>query len=140
MTQTDYKCRFIKPNYSDWHSVMADSFEEAAQDFHGRYVPVSKDNYKSAVYVDRMLDKTEFIYFALIEIEGHGELVVRTYYSEISRKGRKPNYEPTILDIAKVIGWERDPNELLEYWRGEDSPEKALKDKFEKKGLYKKSA
>ena len=132
-----FKCRFIKPNQSDWHNVSAESFEEAAQDFHGLYVPSYYKDRTSLVYVDRKPDNLrECIYFALIEIENHGQLIIRTYYTGIFRKG-KERPDPTIESIAKGLGWTADPAELLEYWTGEESPEKALKNKIESKGLYK---
>lgn len=132
-----FKCRFIKPKTSNWYNVESDSFEEAAQDFHGKFVPSSKDF--SSVYFDRKTeDSGEYVYFALVEIEGYGQWVVRTYYSCIVRRGKfNPISKPSLQDIANSIGWEKDYKELLEYWTGEESPEKALKNKETHKGLYK---
>jgi hypothetical protein len=133
------KCRFVKPNTSIWYNVEANSFEEAAQEFHGQFVPSTGDNNYSAVYRDRKPEGgLEHVYFSLVEIEGYGETVVRTYYSGISRLGAK-SVDPTIESIAKAIDWEKNPKELLEYWTGEESSDRALKNKLEKKGLYKKS-
>ena len=134
---TQFKCRFIKPSQSDWQSIEADSFEEAAQDYHGLYVPTFYKNRSSFVYIDRKNNNCrEYVYFALIEIENCGQLIVRTYYTGISRKGvERP--DPTIESIAKGLGWTASAEELLEYWTGEESPEKALKNRIEGKGLYK---
>src|ERR1700748_435246 len=136
-----YKCRFVKPNQSQWHNIDADSFQEAAQEFHGQYVPSYYKDRSSLVYLDRKPNgSSEGVYFALIEIENYGELIVRTYYTCITRKGRASKDPNTLESVAKGLGWTGLLEELLEYWSGEESPEKALKNKIEHKGLYKKSA
>jgi len=61
-----------------------------------------------------------YILFARLECDGE-ELISRIYYRGIVRLGRQaPN--PTLAQIAVKVGWERNPEELIEEgWEGEAS-------------------
>lgn len=116
---TTYKCRVIKPSVSQWFDVNADTPELAARDFH-------YDKLGLIPGVRFKPDATRpglTITFARIEVDGHGELVSRVWECRLVRKGgvRRPGIPLRIEDVAKVIGWEHDTQELLTPgWDGEE--------------------
>lgn len=63
------------------------------------------------------------VLFATLEVEGHGLFTSRIYQSGIGRRGGvKRRAEMSLADVAKAIGWERDPAELMESgWDSEGS-------------------
>lgn len=117
-----YRCRIVKPERQSttWCDVQAYSPEEAANEYHYQFPRIGMPG---AVYVLDP-DFAPAIHFALVEVEGHGCFVSKVYTSGIARRGGvKPRKRvgPTIAQIAKAIGWEKDPNELLDVWDGEQS-------------------
>lgn len=60
------------------------------------------------------------IWFALIEIEGKDPIISRIYTSGIVRIGAIRR-ELTLSEIATHLGWEKDPEELLSEWEGEET-------------------
>ena len=104
-----YRCRFLKPKLSEWFEVEEDSPGAAVQSLH------SAEGGGIRYRHDLGDGKSERITFALIETEGHGELVSRMYYQGIIRQGRAGS-PPTLAQIAQTLGFERDPNTLLDKW------------------------
>ena len=109
---TTYRCRMTVPRVTNWTDVTADSPELAANEFHSWsegtlwYVP---DPDRPAARV----------YFALVEVEGHGVWVSRLYRSGILRVGAARRM-PTLDEIAKQLGWTHPPEGLLSPgWDGE---------------------
>lgn len=110
-----FRCRFVAPKVSDWSSVEADSPELAANEFHSR-----DERSWSIAYVPDESNPGARVHFARIEVDGHGELVSRIFTSGIIRRGGVRS-RPSLTDVAKAVGWERNPNELLEVgWEGEE--------------------
>jgi hypothetical protein len=125
-----FRCRVIKPRVSEWKDVESDCKENAVQDF---FCPIS-DEYGHRFRHELPDNRREIIHFGLIEVEGHGELLTRTFSSGIWRQGGvKPHHE-RIEDVAKIIGWEHDPKELLEEWDNEESWEDASERKYSHDG------
>jgi hypothetical protein len=63
-----------------------------------------------------------------MEVEGYGddgEPISRIFETGIWRKDLRKS-EPKLREIAVQLGWERDPDELLADWGGEESYESAL--------------
>lgn len=113
-----YRCRFTAPRQSDWSTVEADSPELAANELHDR------DPKTYAIGYEPEPDKPgRRVYFASVEVEGHGEWVSRMYTSSIVRRGGvKSRRAVTLAEIARAIGWQHDPAELLAAgWDGEES-------------------
>ena len=120
---TLYRCRTTKPSTSDWHEIEEGSPEDAAQEFHSRCSPphplirgIPNVHYKHYPTPDSRIDH----YFVCVEVEGHGEVVSKMLFSCIWRKGGVNRHPTTIQDVARQLGWTRNPQELLEAWEGED--------------------
>lgn len=117
----NYRCRFVAPMTTGWHSISSTSPEEAANDYHS--------NECRGGFTGLMFDHNgTHIYFAKIEVEGHGEWVSRVYSYGIWRKGgvRQSFNEPTLQSIAKDLGYEHDPQTLLEEdWECEETMDEA---------------
>lgn len=114
---TTYRCRFTMPRRSDWSTVEADSPEIAANELHAH------DEKTYAIGYEFDPDEPgRRVYFASVEVEGHGEWVSRMYTSCIIRRGGIRGRRPvTLADVAKAIGWTHDPAELIaEGWDGEE--------------------
>lgn len=112
-----YRCRTVAPRQTSWCDVEALSPEDAAQTHHDRRLRSD-----SIVYVPDEKKAGSRVYFALVEVEGHGEMVSRIFTSEILRRGGvKSNRPPvTLADVAQALGWGRDPQELVASgWDGE---------------------
>lgn len=118
---TRYRCRSLRPKVSSWSDLEADSPEDAAQEHLGRWFRMD-----ALRYTPDLENPGSHIYFSLVEVEGHGEMVARLYTSGIVRAGGvKPRQvqtrEQALADIAKQIGWEKDPALLLDAgWDGEE--------------------
>lgn len=104
-----YRCRFIVPS-SDvrWYEVEGESPEDAALNFHYREVPWCGGPF----YVPHADRPGLRVYFARVEVEGHGEHVVSTISSSIVRKGVKSR--ATLADIAKALDWPDEPERLMD--------------------------
>jgi hypothetical protein len=105
-----FRCRTKIPHVeADWADIETDSPEQAAMEFH------AERDYNSVVYVRETENGgRERVLFALIEIEGHGERVSRVFHRAIWRKGGvRPTRPVTIEDVARKLGWTKDPQELL---------------------------
>ena len=117
----EYKCRVTKPNMGEWVVVKANTPEEAANEFH-----YSNSRYEAITYLPPLNEGGETIYFATIEIDGHGEFVARSFYSGIGRRGGVTRPRITLRKIAEILGWEKDPQELIEPgWEYEETIEEA---------------
>jgi hypothetical protein len=93
------------PRGFPWRDIQAESPENAANDFHSYYFASLRQ-----LQYDQ---GSPHVCFVLVEVEGHGELISRMYYSGIYRRGGIRN-QTTISDIAKKLGYEGKPEELLE--------------------------
>lgn len=120
-----FRVRFLKPNLYEWQEVEAETSGQAAHNFHYNH-----PRHLGFSYVEAPTKTTRHtIYFALVEVEGHGEFVSRVYHYGLWRKGgvedpRRGSKE--LLRIASELGWGRDPQELLaEGWEEEETLEDA---------------
>lgn len=115
-----FRCRRL--GATEWIEVAATSLANAVQ-----AVEVEPHAYLT-VWPDENPDGTGryAIEFARVEVEGHGEFVVRTFHSGIYRKGgvglpRAPLAE-RLAAVAAQLGWRKDPAELIAAgWEGEES-------------------
>ena len=116
-----YRCRFTAPRPSDWSTVEADSPEDAAQEFHFRDGDKSSSPHSIAYVPDEQRPGAR-IFFARVEVDGHGELVSRCYSSAILRRGGVKPQRVTLEAVARAVGWEHDPADLVdEGWDREES-------------------
>ncbi len=123
-----FRCRTVKPKQSHWKEVSADSFPEAAEAFFFQ----GCDHGLEVVSVKSPIG--EIVKFALVEVEGHGELVARVFHHGIWRRG-VPRPYPTLKQVAAILGWEHDPEELLgSGWDCEETKEEAEERKFGRNG------
>lgn len=124
---TAYRCRFVAPRASDWSTVEADSPELAANEFHSWDTSTVTGSPHSISYTPDPERATQ-VYFARVEVDGYAELVSRIYTSGIARRAGEPGKRQRppgreLSDVAKAVGWERDPSELVaDGWDGEDAP------------------
>lgn len=118
---TSYRCRFTAPRQSDWSTVEADSPELAVNEFHSSGTSSSYTG-DSITYTPNPDKPGARIHFARVEVEGHDSFVSRVYTSSIVRRGGvRSRSTVTLADIARAVGWERDPAELVaEGWDGEE--------------------
>lgn len=113
-----YRCCMVRPTPSNWHDVEADSWGEAANEVHA--------NVLEGGYRYRADEGGPAVFFAMMEVEGFGQVISRYYWEGIWRRGGVRHYRgPSRLDyIAKELGWVEDPRLLLETgWDGEVSEE-----------------
>lgn len=106
-----YRCRTTKPKASEWFDIEAESPELAANSFHSDYDALID----SVTYTPNPELPGAFVYFAVVEVEGHGTWVSRVFLSRILRRGgaqRKP--PPTIKHVALLLGYKHNPRTLLE--------------------------
>jgi hypothetical protein len=117
----EYKCRFLTPKalHDRFKVVEADSWQMAALEFH------FQSGYHGYAYNHTRKDGgRESIKFARVEVEGYDSTVTRMYYMGISRKGGIKIDMMTLEEIAKAIGYDNDPQTLLdEGWEGESEYE-----------------
>lgn len=111
-----FRARIIKPRATEWLNFGVDTPEDAAQALHDR-----NGRSCSAVYVPDADMPASEVWFALVEVEGHGEFVSRIYRNGIGRRGGVRRKAPaTLADIAREVGWTKDPAELVALgWYGE---------------------
>jgi len=113
-----YSCRLVKPTVGSWIGIEANSPGEAANEFHCTHM--------AGTISYRPENGSEGVSFALVEVEDHGDFVSRMYYLGIGRAGGVRRPQPTLKQIAEMLGWERDPEELLEPgWLYEETMEEA---------------
>jgi hypothetical protein len=113
---TAYRCRFIAPRRSDWSTVEAESPELAANEFH-----FLDERTYAITYIPDASEPGGRVHFARVEIDGHGTHVSRVYTSAIVRRGGVKIRPVTLSDVAKAVGWEGDPADLLAGgWIGEE--------------------
>lgn len=110
-----FKCRTVLPNQSQWHEREAFSPAEAANEFWFHTHDILQR-------VTWRLGNGERVYFARVEVEGHGTFVARIFCSGLWRSGgvalRNP---PTLASIAEKLAWTGRPEELIEpNWEGEE--------------------
>lgn len=115
---TVFRVRLVRPNQSLWREVEADTFADAANQFH-----YDLPETESIIYRWEREGGTEFVGFALVEVEGHGELVSRWFRTGIFRKGGVRRLPPiTLKDIADRLGYTHPPETLLDDgWEGEET-------------------
>lgn len=114
---TTYNVRRLRPAPEpNFTPVEAASPEEAADTY---YNTRNTDGYPTISFLHKVGDaKFQRVKYALIEIEGHGELVARSFHSGIWRRGARPNanLSEQLTRVATELGWEHDPSELLDKW------------------------
>lgn len=121
-----YVCRLVKPSTLTPVEVEADSPEEAAQEYF-----FSRDT-SGIAYCRDDLDNGRThptVWFGRVAVADHGELIARTFRHGLTRRGAvKRGTSITLTHIAKEIGWEGDPDELIsEGWELEETWEQASK-------------
>ena len=104
---------------ADWHEFNADTPGQAASDwFDGHFRAQATSRFAHVTPDGRRQD----VHFAQIEIDGHDTVIAREFTSGIYRRGGvKPNRERTIQDVARELGWEHAPADLLAPWDGEET-------------------
>ena len=77
---------------------------------------------------------TETGYYALVEVEGQGELVGRYFYSGIGRAGGvsrpQPNERKSLADVERDLGLSAGFLSDDTAWEGEESADEAWQSKF----------
>lgn len=113
---TTFRVRMLKPEPTRWQDIEADTAADAAMELHERMGRTS-----SIVYVPDHNKPGSVIWFALVEVEGCGEVVSRLYRSGIVRRGGVKTRPPvTLSDVAKAIGWSHSLDDLVSAgWDGE---------------------
>lgn len=113
---TEYRCRRVRPNSEDtWTTVEESSPGRAANEYQVRY----GRSYNYCIVEENVADnKMQYVYFAVIEVDGHGLFISRYYYSRIWRRAgvRIPDKKPLsekLVDLASVLGYDGSPEELL---------------------------
>ena len=115
-----YQCRATKPWPSRWLEVEADDPAQAVMDFQETNV----DWLPRVAFKDGPEDNHYHIYFTRVEVANHGVYVARTYHYGIYRHGGVPSEtrEQRLLKVADAMGWEGNPEELLEEgWNKEET-------------------
>lgn len=115
-----FNCRTILPTVSAWTAQEGASPEGAAAEFwvrawrHGRGAEFRRG-------------PGDVVAFARVEVEGHGSMVARMFWRGLVRKGGVTKKRPmTLEDVARAIGWEDDPAELLgDGWECEETEQEA---------------
>ena len=106
-----FRIRRTHPEHAKtvWVEVEAESPEAAVMD---DFI----NDTCGAEYVPDVDKPGSRVVFATYEVDGHGHRVARVYRSGITRKGgvRRPGWPPSLEDIARQLGWKRDPTELIE--------------------------
>jgi hypothetical protein len=86
-------CKHIAPNPSLEVKVHADSFEDAAQEFHLKNLtgaPIKCQDGSTA-------------YYSIVDVSGQ-RFISRIFYKGIGRRGGVKVKENTIMDVAKALG------------------------------------
>jgi len=122
-----FKCRSIKPSASPWVEVQAETIEEAASKFYSKLpLPRSALSWR--------LEDGSYAHFILYEVENASSLdqfIGRWFTKGITRRGNFKSGPQTLKQIAELLGWMKDPNDLLTKWEDEeeewyDSSDKAV--------------
>jgi len=116
MSAADFRLRVVKPRASDWISVSGESPEDAASTWFD-------DRFREwgVRYVKEHGGRREDVFFVRVEVEGHGEMIVREFTSGIYRRGGIKPRRDCLEDVARKIDWKGAPAELLaEPWDGEE--------------------
>jgi len=119
-----YRCRCVKPNISEWYEVEANTPEDAANDF------MFENYYGIHMKTDR---PGELCYYAVIEVENHGEFIARRFRIGIRRRGGVPSpaSRRTLDDIAKILDVPKEKLKSPEPWYGEEPyPGESLEDYY----------
>lgn len=119
-----YRCRTILPTVSAWKNTEGASPEEAAAEFWTRAWE------RNGGVPGEVYHRTpgNLVAFARVEVEGHGDMVARVFWSGLVRSGGVRRHGPrkTLTEIAKALRWEDAPEELLsEGWQCEETEETA---------------
>lgn len=124
-----FRCRMVRPKQGPWREVEGDSPEDAASTFHALHTEgscMTTRNTESGSGFEK-------VHFARVEVEDHGELIVRTFESGIWRRGGVSGRatltpEQVLERIAKTIGYEEDPANLLsdDDWEGAETLDEAI--------------
>jgi hypothetical protein len=124
---SNFRCRTVKPEVSEWGEIMADSPEDAANSYHLR----ESDSLKNFRYwASTGPNAGHIVLFALVEVEGHETLISRVFSHGIHRRGGVKSNTPTLADIARELGWTGPPEELLDEddgWTGVETMTEALR-------------
>jgi hypothetical protein len=111
-----FKCRIIKPSTTPWVEVQAETIEEAASQFYSKLdIPRSAIQWR--------IEDGSYAHFVLYEVENAESLdqfIGRWFTKGITRKGGFKSDPQTLRQIAELLGWTKDPNELLTKWEGEE--------------------
>jgi hypothetical protein len=111
-----FKCRIIKPSSTPWVEVQADTIEDAASKFYSR-IPTHQSS------VRWRLEDGSYAHFVLYEVENGESLdqfIGRWFTKGITRKGGFKSGPQTLKQLAEILGWTKDPNDLLTKWEGEE--------------------
>ncbi len=122
-----YRCRTILPTVSAWTEQGGASPEDAAAEFWAK-------TWRHGAGAEFKRAPGDVVAFARVEVEGHGSVVARVFWTGLVRKGGVPRRRPTTLaDVAAAIGWEGDPAELLaDGWECEETTEEAMVRKWKR--------
>jgi hypothetical protein len=115
---TTYRCRAIAPHELPWCEVEASSPEDAVQAY--------QDRLATCQQVVVMFDEPDgarcAAHLALVEVEGHGEMVSRMFHKGLWRRGGVPlrPLAERLAEAARTLRWTHDPAELVAPgWDGE---------------------
>jgi hypothetical protein len=114
---TTYNVRRLRPSPEPNFTPVEATSPEAAADTY--YNTRNSDGYPTISFFREVGDaKLERVKYALIEIEGHGEFVARSFHSGIWRRGARPNesLSEKLNRVVVELGWEHDPSDLLGEW------------------------
>lgn len=124
-----FRVRMTAPQESTFVEVSGTDAGDAASNFMSMRTDqalfVKPENYDS--------ESGETAYFAMVDVEGHGPLCVRYFYSGIGRVGgvKAPNSreKKSLTEVEEAFGLE--PGFLSQAeWQGEESAEEAWNRKF----------
>lgn len=127
---TAYSCRVIAPTVSGRFDIGTDSPEKAAMEFFHMDCDTLPRIRHRIEYPDGTV---EYVLLCRVEVLETGtdkrmEFVARVFKSGIWRRGGVHLPEPTIEEIAKMLRWNGEPEELLASgWDEEESWEDAKK-------------
>lgn len=110
--------RIRKAGTETWTEVDKDDLVDEIQEYHIKRMPTGVPFDQTTANGGR-----EEVNFMAVEVEGDGIYFSRIYQRGIRRKGGVPRagVERTIESVAKALGYEGDPRELLEPgWDGEE--------------------
>ena len=116
-----YRVRTTVPAISEWITVEGDRPEDAANDF-----LAARSEYVTT-FRHTTADRTS-VQFALVEVEGHGEWITRTFSRGIWRRGVRRS-EPSLATIAAALRCD-EADLLAEGWEGEETEEQATVRKY----------